>query len=159
MARTPLSFTKKDFAISFKRKFPDADVSNAVIFEIMNAGGKAISEALLEDGDFKMGHRVGELSIRKYKPKGKGASCIQLGVDKVKSKLLQTRVFQFNDHSDGWVFRILWNKAKCKNVQDKNMWLFKPIRSLKRALATKILKEKADYPIGLKAFMNPIASK
>jgi hypothetical protein len=149
MARTPISYSKKDFLDSFRMKFPNIEISWEDYYKIISAGGTVYADALLEDGEVKMASRLGPLTIRKFKPKGKGTT---FGVitDKHKSALQKKAVYQFNDHTGGWMYRFIWNKRKCKSVLDKNMWVFKPIRSLKRRLAYLLKEGGMDYPIATK---------
>lgn len=147
MAKTPLSYTRRHFLNSFRKKYPVyAAVASETIYDIMNKSGEAWAEGLLKDGEIKLGNRLGEIHIRKFKPRGKG-TMFMVPIDKHKSKMAQERVYQFNDHSVGMIFRFFWIRRKCKAITDKNMWVFKPIRSLKRKLAGILKGKQNDYPL------------
>lgn len=149
MARTPISYSKKEFLNSFRLKYPGIELTSSEYYEIISAGGSEYADALLEDGEVKMASRLGPLNIRKFKPKGKGTT---FGVitDRHESAKQKKAVYQFNDHTGGWMYRFIWNKRKCKSVMDKNMWVFRPIRSLKRRLAQLLKTGNKDYPIAAK---------
>lgn len=152
MSKTPVSYSRRNFIESFKRKYPTVDIQANQVQHIIDRTGKEIARILLEDGELKMGSRLGNLLIRKFKPKGKGGSFIvltekQRSVDKLQSFIQKRKVYQFNDHSDGYIFKFVWNKQACKSVADKNMWIFKPIRSIKRQLAQVIKQKLVSYPL------------
>lgn len=147
MAKTPLSFTRRHFLNSFRIKYPAyANTASEVIYEIMNKSGESWAEGLLKDGEIKLGNRIGEIHIRKFKPRGKG-TMFMTPVDKYESAQQKQRVYQFNDHTVGMIFRFFWIRRKCKAIVDKNMWVFKPIRSLKRNLAAILKSQQNDYPL------------
>lgn len=146
MARTVISYSRKDYLKSFKKKHPGLVFENNVFKEIIDAAGEIVGDFLLQDGEIKLPSRLGIINIRKFHPKGKGAGFVA-PIDKKKSKEQKKAVYQFNDHTGGFIYRFFWNKKVCKGIADKNMWVFKPIRSLKRKLA-QVLKTKInDFPI------------
>lgn len=146
MARTVISYSRKDYLKSFKKKNPDLVFENSVFKDIIDTAGTVIGDILLEDGEIKLPSRLGVINIRKFHPKGKGAGFVQQ-LDKHKSRQQKKAVYQFNDHTGGFIYRFFWNKKVCKGIADKNMWVFKAIRSLKRKLA-QVLKQKVnDFPI------------
>lgn len=147
MAKTPVSYSSRNFLNSFRKRYSDIKISNNEYFNVLNMACLEIRDCLLEDGQFKLANRLGDLMIRKFYPKGKGSSFTIF--DKGETNKAGKPVFQFNDHSGGFMYRFIWNKKRCKMINDKNMWTFKPIRSIKRKLAT-ILKTKSnDYPQGI----------
>lgn len=151
MSRTPVDFTKKDYLRGFRKRYPqESNIDPALHFTILKAAGQSMADCLLRDGHVKMGSRIGELLIRKFIPKGKGANFATF-VDPHQSALQKKAVYNFNDHTDGFIYRFIWNKRKCKGITDKNMWIFKPIRSLKRSLAYVLKNKLVDFPAGIDA--------
>lgn len=150
MSRTPVSYSRKEFISSYKKKYPDSEISRGAIEVVIDNMGIAIADILLEDGEIKLGNRLGTLMIRKHRPKGKGGSFTTV-INEAETIRTGKTVYQFNDHSEGFVYRFLWNKAECKSISDKNMWIFKAIRNMKRKLAPLIKGKKHDYPIMIEA--------
>lgn len=148
MSRTPVSFTKKDYYANFKLRYPKTTIDPVTHFTILKAAGSAIADLLLQEGSIKMGSRIGELAIRKFIPKGKGSK-FAVFTNPLKSSQQGKAVYEFNDHTGGFIYRFLWNKRKCQGIHDKNMWIFKPLRSLKRRLAYLLKNNLADFPIGV----------
>lgn len=148
MSRTPVTFTKKNYFINFKKRYPKTKVTPELHFEILKAVGETISASLLKDGCVKMGSRLGNLLIRKFIPWGKGSNFAVFTLPH-ESKKQGKAVYEFNDHTGGYIYRFLWDKKRCKGVTDKNMWVFKPIRSLKRELAFLLKNNLIDFPTGL----------
>lgn len=145
MSRTPVTFGKKDYISQFKRRYPAVQLDPALHLSILKACGQAIADCLLTDGHVKMGSRLGDLTVRKFIPKGKGANFVAT-TKKYESAKQGKAVYEFNDHTGGYIYRFLWNKRKCKGIEDKNMWVFKPIRSLKRNLAYRLINKMVDFP-------------
>lgn len=146
MSKTPVSFSRKNFIQSFKRKNPSIKIDDKQIHELIDFTGKAIADILLTDGEVKLGNRLGVLMIRKFRPKGKGGS-FTVVVDHTKSREQKKTVYQFNDHTDGYIYKFIWDKHRCQSISDKHMWVFKPIRNIKRLLAPLIRGKIHDYPI------------
>lgn len=100
-------------------------------------------EFVLEDGLFKLPYRMGVIEIIKFKPPAKyrGQSTLHYQ----ETRRLKTPVMNFNDHSDGYIYRVRLNKAT-SNLHDKDMWYFKTNRKLARTLTTIIREKINDYP-------------
>lgn len=152
MSRTPLSFSRRDFFDSFKEKHPDIDISPETYYKILNTGGQVMADAIIDDGEIKFANRIGVLTIRKFRPKGKGSSFMSAELmpaiyNSGESRKQKKMIFQFNDHTGGFVYRFLWSKLTCKMIIDKHMWKFIPIRSIKRRLAAGLKAGVLDYPI------------
>jgi hypothetical protein len=148
MSRTPVTFTKKNYLINFKKRNPETPITPELHFEILKAAGGAMADLLLKEGSLKMGSRIGELMIRKFIPRGKGSN-FAVFTKPFESAQQKKPVYEFNDHTGGYIYRFLWNKRKCKGITDKNMWVFKPLRPLKRQLAFLLKNNLADFPIGV----------
>lgn len=147
MSKTPVSFSRKDFVKSFKRKHSKLKLPESEINILIDHVGMAIADILIEDGEIKLGSRLGPLLIRKCKPKGRGGSFMSVLINHRKSLDQKKKIYQFNDHSDGFIYKFIWNKRLCKSIRDKHMWVFKPIRSLKRRLAPVIRNNEVEYPL------------
>jgi hypothetical protein len=144
MARTPVSYGVTDFFKSFKLRFPRVNLSRKEHTAILACAGDVISQYLLADGDFKMFSRMGVLSVRNIKPKGNKTRMIDFN----ETRKTGQKVYHFNDHSDGLVAKIVWDRTGGV-LADKYMWLFKPVRKLKRSLAKEIKTGKRQYPVQL----------
>lgn len=139
--RTPVTYKIKDFFKSFKKK-SSINISSQTHSKILYTAGEVICDCLIEDGDFKIGGRGGHFTIRMVAPRGTEKGTI----DFKQTKELGFKVFNFNDHSDGLIGRIFWDREKCI-FRDKHMWLFKASRHLKRQLAPIILTGSRQYPL------------
>ena len=144
MSRTPISFGRNDYYTGFCKRYPEVKITPAEHYNVMKASGQIIADLLLKDGEVKMGSRLGPLLIRGFVPNGSGSRFVST---KVKESVEAGKpIYEFNDHTGGLIYRFLWNKHKCKGVTDKNMWVFKPIRSIKRRLAFLLINNMAQYP-------------
>jgi hypothetical protein len=139
--RTPVSYKVKDFHKSFKNK-TGINIPSRDYYLIVDTAGEIIADILLEEAEYKLGGRGGHLVIRMVKPKGSIGAC----VDWKATKEQGTRVLNMNDHTNGYIARVLWDRDKSV-FRDKRMWLFKPVRSLKRALTQAIITKQLQYPI------------
>lgn len=141
MARTPVSYGTTDFFKSFIKKHPKANISKKVHAEILSCGGDVISEFLLDEGEFKLFGRLGKLMIRLVKPKGQRMRMIDFNQTRKTGK----NVYHFNDHSDGYVGKFVWDRKECV-LSDKFMWNFRRVRKIKRQLAH-AMKSGKQYPL------------
>jgi hypothetical protein len=144
MARTPVSYGITDFYKSFRKRHPKVSISRKDYTAVLACTGDVISENLLEDGGFKLFSRMGALLIRNIKPKGNKKRMINFH----ETRKQGSNVYHFNDHSDGYVAKVIWDRGLAI-LSDKYMWLFKPVRSLKRSLAKEIKTGNRQYPVQL----------
>jgi hypothetical protein len=86
--------------------------------------------------------RLGEISVVKHKPAYK--SLRNMVIDWDRSKELNKQVRQFNDHSNGFVYRFHWDRRKC-NTEHKTVYIFSPARINKREVARLVKTKQNDY--------------
>ena len=99
-------------------------------------------EVIERSREFKFPCRLGSIAIVKHKPKylnGKSL-CIDYKATKEIGKL----IFHLNEHSDGYKYRIHWNK-KDSNALNKSKYQLKLTRYNKRHLAQIIKNKEHDY--------------
>src|ERR1044071_2481306 len=109
MARTPVSFGATDFYRSFRKKNPKTVLSQKVHATILACAGDVITEILLEEGEFKLFSRMGEFNIRTIKPKG----TLRRMIDFHQTRVTGKSVYHFNDHSNGYLAKLVWDKRRC----------------------------------------------
>jgi hypothetical protein len=139
--RTPVSYKIKDFYKSFVKK-TGIKLAAQEYYIIVDTAGQIIADILLEEGEYKLGGRGGHLVIRMVKPKGSIGACVDWKATKERGEL----TYNMNDHSNGYIARVLWERDRSV-FRDKRMWLFKPVRHLKRALKHAIVTRQLQYPI------------
>jgi hypothetical protein len=143
MARTPVTFSLKDFFNSFKvRTNNKFGLSNREHKYLLDTTGEVLKDFVIEHGEIKMFGRLGMLMIRKVKPKGDKKAPIDFN----ESRKNACNAYHFNDHSDGFIVRIIWER-KNAILADKHMWHFKPVRAFKRRLAQVMKSSEFEYPI------------
>ena len=99
-------------------------------------------EMILRSATVTLPFRLGDMSVVKRKPAYK--SLRNMVIDWVTTKALHRRVYQFNDHSNGFVYKFDWNRGKC-TVPYKINYVFSATRANKRLVA-KLVKERTnDY--------------
>ena len=86
--------------------------------------------------------RLGEISVVKHKPAYK--SLRNMVIDWDRSKELNKQVRQFNDHSNGFVYRFYWDRRKCF-IENKTVYIFQPARVNKREVARLVKTRENDY--------------
>lgn len=141
MSRTPATFSTKEFFASYKKNTTNAE-SKQIHKKVLEATGSLIAELIVTEGQVKMFGRLGVMMIRRVKPKGNP----YITIDYTTWNRDGIKAYQFNDHSDGYIARILWNRKKCV-LHDKHMWQFKPVRSFKRNVAKVMKNHLYEYPI------------
>lgn len=97
---------------------------------------------IYENRSLKLG-RLGEIKIVKYKhtPKiDKNGNLKYSIIDWKKTKELGKVVYNFNDHSDGYLFKFKWIKKQA--FKNKELFKFKVSRDISRALPKAIKENK-----------------
>ncbi len=106
---------------------------------------KLFKDKILSGDIVNLPNRLGNLSVVKSKQhlenlirKNKCA------LDWINSKKYKKKIVNFNDHTDGYIYRFVWRKS---NANAKNVYEYKfiPCRALKRELARYIKVLKKDY--------------
>lgn len=86
--------------------------------------------------------RLGKLTVVKSKPTYK--SIKNMTMDWFKSKELNKQVREFNEHSNGYVYRFYWDRKSCI-LDNKTIYSFKPARANKRLVAKLVKTKQNDY--------------
>lgn len=128
----------------FKKEYPEIAKNYPDAFkEILTLSQNIEIEWVLKDGEYKLPERLGRIAIAKnkkltvYKPKI---------VNYYQTRKLKKKVLEFNDHTDGYIYRIKWIRYS-KVFKDFNMWKLKPGRKLSRSLAVVLKNKINDYRI------------
>ncbi len=90
-------------------------------------------------GIMNVPHRLGRIAIRKYK-----GSLKRLPIDWYLTKLEGKRILAFNDATNGYRYKVYWNKKACI-VKNKMSYAFFFVRSNNRELAKAIQNKVTDY--------------
>tara|TARA_R100000541_G_scaffold56072_2_gene65294 strand:- start:172 stop:642 length:471 start_codon:yes stop_codon:yes gene_type:complete len=103
---------------------------------------KTIEDILLNTGEFKVPHRLGEIRIQKRKMK---FDPTKMKIDWKATREAGHKVYHLNDHRDNYRYRWYWRK-KNVIVQNKTLYSFIASRANKRELARLLKTDKSiDY--------------
>lgn len=130
------------YAEYIKDKYKDSPyyVTYVEYVSICSMFYKEISKLIINEGShFKLPFALGEVFVRKRKPKDNS----KLPVDWLLSMLLHKKVYNFNEHTGGYGYRFFWTKPY--NVKNKFMYRLVFTRDNKRSLAKAIKKDHKDY--------------
>lgn len=101
---------------------------------------KKFKDYLIYDaGIMNLPYRLGRIAVSKRK-----RSLKRLPIDWALTKELGTRVVTFNDHSQGYRYKVYWNK-KAAVVKNKAYYSFYFVRDANRELAKAIKENITDY--------------
>jgi hypothetical protein len=142
---TKQSYNEIDF-YNYYTEYVDNDlyrIEKSLYKEIIFEFFKHIRDTFIEQGrSIKLPCRVGRLQIIKKKPKNWLTS--PKAIDYKTSKELNHIVYHLNDHSNGFKFRLYWDKQDC-NIPNKHKFQMKLCRDNKRHLAYLIKSKIQDY--------------
>jgi hypothetical protein len=103
--------------------------------------GDVMSEILLNKGIIGMPWHIGDIFLKKTLPKGGWPSVIDMN----KSKEQKQQIFNFNEHTDGFIYLPFWMSPERKGKKRKQ-WCFSAYRGTKRAMAKKLINKEVVYP-------------
>ena len=139
------SYNEIDF-YNYYIEYVDSDlyrVEKALYKEIIFEFFKYVRDTFLEQArSIKLPCRVGRFQIIKKKPKNWLTS--PKAIDYKTSKELNRIVYHLNDHSNGFKFRLYWDKQDC-NIPNKLKYQMIMSRDNKRRLAYLIKNRMQDY--------------
>jgi hypothetical protein len=143
--RTTSRETYEDFCL----QNPEVSISYQDWKNIIYAFNEAFANYILETGDrIKVPFGLGEVWIGKKKPRRykvvNGEEKLNLPIDWKKSKELGKVVYHLNLHTDGYSYDWKWDKRGCRIFQ-KELWNWRPARSICRALSKKLQEPDSDY--------------
>lgn len=99
-------------------------------------------ELVLKSVTFRLPFRLGNITVVKHKPSYK--SIKNMTMDWFKSKELNRQVREFNEHSNGYVYRFHWDRKTCI-LDNKTIYRFQPSRVNKRLVAKLVKTKQNDY--------------
>ena len=133
------SANKNNYTL-FRERHPEIDVTfdewKNVIYSFM----ELYKETILETGyKTRLPAGIGEFAISKGKSKKikidyKGKEHVNLPIDWSRTKEKSKYIYNFNYHTEGYVFKWKWFKNSA-NFKLKALWYFKPSRITARLLA------------------------
>lgn len=134
------SFTIRDMYKQYKQI--DENVSYLRFKRILEQINTNILDSILNASEsFKMPCRLGSVCVVKYKPKTYTDK--SLSVDYKLSNELGKKIYHLNEHSDGYKYRLYWDKQK-KQIPDLYKYRLNFVRQNKRKLA-QLIFNKHDY--------------
>lgn len=144
----------------FYQKHNEATVSIKVYIDIILAFLKFLVQKIHDGKDIKLPCELGTLGIRgrKIKPKlDEKGEIVGLAPDWVKTKALWARnpkakeekrlVYHFNEHSNGFRYKLVWFKKGVK-FKHKSVYSFKFSRKNKRMINA-LVKQGKEYTEGI----------
>jgi hypothetical protein len=147
MARTPVTVSSKEFYESFvKRTKGKTGLTKREHSYLLNLTGEVMKDFIIEDGQIKMFGRLGSMMIRMVKPRGDKKAPLDFNQTRIEG----CNVYHFNEHSDGYIARIIWERATAI-LTDKHMWIFKAVRQFKRRVSREVKTGRREYPIYIKS--------
>ena len=126
-----------------KRNEKNNIVDPIVFAKVLNDFNKEIRRKLIEEAfDFIIPVKMGQLCIKKYKPKviiKKDGTILntKLAIDWEKSKKLHKKVYHLNWHSDGYKYKFNYSFYR-SILPNKHYYKFITCRTMKRQLAKTI---------------------
>lgn len=128
----------KDFDVDHPYHIPYSEYKD-IISEYL----KYISEeVVVKSMQYKLPFRLGTLCVYKHKPFFKSTN--KMSVDWKETKKQGKKIYLFNNHSNGYRYRFLWDRNG-SNAKFLKMYAFKASRSNSRTIASLVKERKNDY--------------
>ena len=139
-------YTLQDMYVEYIKEFDESSPYYLTYLEyrdITTLFLKHLSDQMiLRSATVTLPFRLGDMAVVKNKPKYK--SLKKMVIDWVRSKALHQHVYQFNDHSNGFLYRFYWERGKC-NIPYKIQYVFNATRMNKRLVAKLVIERTNDY--------------
>jgi hypothetical protein len=139
-------WTIQDMYIQYIKEFEDSSpyyMEYSEYRDITTLYFKYLADQLvLKSATVTLPFRLGDLAVVKRKPVYK--SLRKMVIDWMTTKALHKYVYQFNDHSNGFLYHFYWERGKC-TVPNKINYIFKPTRQNKRMVAKLVKDITNDY--------------
>ncbi len=149
-----------DYYKFFCERNPDVNIDKKKFNKIVSQFNKEIADSIIEDLEFQMPMKMGKLEMLKQERKPyinkDGVLINNTPIDWKRTKKLweadkdakekKVLIRYNNNHTNNYVFRIFYNKKKA-HYKNKSVYFFKPVRSLSRSIAKRIMdysREKYD---------------
>lgn len=140
------SYTLQDMYKEYVKEYPEGHIyylDYTSYIDITTAFLKYLNEQIVyKSATVTLPFRLGRVSVAKYKPHYKSVK--NMTINWTKSKELDKHVVNFNEHSNGYLYRFWWDRTSCQ-VEFKTMYRFIPVRSMKRTVAKLIKNKENDY--------------
>jgi hypothetical protein len=139
-------YTIQDTYKRYLEKYPEGSVYYLKYSEyrdITTAYFKYLSDRLINKSlTISLPFRLGELTVYKHKPIYKALK--RMTMDWTRSKELNKQVRQFNDHTNGFIYRFHWDRKR-NVLENKTSYIFCASRANKREIARLIKTKQNDY--------------
>lgn len=130
----------------FRKDNPNMNISYDKFRKILYAFSYGIRDGVIETGDkISIPFGMGELSINKKKTRRLNKfNKIILPVDWVETKKHGRRIYNFNEHTEGYKFKWMWFRQRTR-FPVSQLWMFKPSRKTSRKLAECLKEPNSQY--------------
>jgi hypothetical protein len=139
-------YTIQDTYKHYLNKYPEGSIYYLKYSEyrdITTSYFKYLSDKLVnKSSTVLLPFRLGEITVYKHKPVYK--SLKKMIMDWDRSKELNKQVRNFNDHTNGFVYRFHWDRRK-NQLENKTSYVFVASRENKREIARLIKTKQNDY--------------
>jgi hypothetical protein len=139
-------YTLQDMYIQYIKEFDESSPYHITYIEYRDITTLFLKyladQMILKSATVTLPFRLGDMSVVKRKPAYK--SLRNMVIDWVTTRALHKHVYQFNSHSNGFLYQFYWDRGKC-NVPYKIQYVFKPTRQNKRLVAKLVKDRTNDY--------------
>lgn len=134
--KTPYRTASKATYEKYRIEHPDSALSYKSFSKILYEFSYAYRDRILSTGEkVSLPFGLGELSINKKKTRRFNKfNKIILPVDWVATKKFGKKIYNFNEHTEGYKFKWIWFREKSR-FPLSTLWIFKPSRKTSRKLA------------------------
>jgi hypothetical protein len=105
--------------------------------KIIQAMGSSMSDILLEHGIIGLPWYMGDIYFRKH--------VRSVTIDRHNSIAYKKRIFEFNEHTDGYVYKLSWLSPE-RIKKQRNLWVYTGHRDMRRKSAKLFKKKLVSYP-------------
>lgn len=139
-------YTLQDMYLSYVNEYPEGSLYYLTYLEYRDITTlylkDMVNKIVYRSMSVKLPFRLGEICVVKHRPVYK--SIKNMVVDWDKSKKHNRQVRQFNEHSNGFVYRFHWDRKNCI-LDNKTVYIFQPARVNKREVARLVKTRENDY--------------
>src|SRR6478736_8187573 len=130
----------------FREEHPHIRIGIEKFRQILYTFSFKVRDYILETGEeVRLPHGMGVLTVGRKKTRRLSKdNKIILPVDWVETLKRGKKVYNFNDHTEGWKYKWRWEKNKAL-FRYSALWSFKPSRTTSRRLAEYLKKPNSKY--------------
>jgi nucleoid DNA-binding protein len=129
---------KSDFYKSFKNEYNNTEITKAQYDKITKTLFEYIFNTLTEGKFYELPFKLGTLKILKYKKNKKY-------IDWYNTKKYNKTIYHQNFHSDGYLYKIVWDKKSARMFKGKLLYKFRAVRWFTRLLAKGIKNNELEF--------------